>query len=326
MTRGWELIDTTTWTSTIRLGLAYGPLAFSPDSRMIAIEHHFNSYRRLDVADRGGDRPRDGADRRSRCRPAAQIAFSPDGTQLIASLLDRPLVRIWDLRAVRRRLAELDLDWSPPPAWGPPTPTQAPDITPRPPPYRVDRGQLDEWLKSRSDRRREQAVADAERAPHSRAGPTRGPRVAGGVLQQSRLGADRRGQVQPRPGSGGAPGQPGRRAGAGHRALRQYPRCRALPRRQVHGGHPHARTVAGREQQPLGPIRPLRPGHLPRQTGRGRTSPRLLRASHGVGESQSRTLSQDEKRTEWLPNRGRGGLGGFSPGLTGRRFRREPPG
>jgi serine/threonine protein kinase/WD40 repeat protein len=165
--RGWELFDTTSWTSKSRLGHAYGPLAFSPDSGIVAIDHPSHSYQgsiALVEAATGRELARfddpDGA-------RAVQIVFSPDGTQLIASLLDQPLVRIWDLRAVRRRLAELDLDWSPPPAWGSPTPAHAPDIAPRPPSYRVDRGQLDEWLKVAPKRRYEQVVADAE-ALHTR--------------------------------------------------------------------------------------------------------------------------------------------------------------
>jgi tetratricopeptide (TPR) repeat protein len=89
--------------------------------------------------------------------------FSADGTQLIATLLDQPLVRIWDLRAVRQRLAELGLDWSPPPVWKPATTSPAPHLTPRPLPYHVDRGQLDLWRKQAPIRRPEQAVADAEK-------------------------------------------------------------------------------------------------------------------------------------------------------------------
>jgi tetratricopeptide (TPR) repeat protein len=82
--------------------------------------------------------------------------------QLIASLKYQPYIRIWDLRAVRQRLAELDLDWSPPPAWGSAVPTTADFELPLPPSYRVDRGQLDEWIKLAPIKRREQAVADAE--------------------------------------------------------------------------------------------------------------------------------------------------------------------
>ena len=213
--RGWELIETTTWTAKTRLGHAVGAVAFSPDSGIVAIEHHSKSYEGsvalVEVAT-GRELARiddpDGA-------RAAQIVFSPDGTQLIATLLDQPLVRIWDLRAVRRRLAELDLDWSPPPAWGRATPSLAPDLTPRPPPYRVDRGQLDLWWKQSPIRRPEQAVADAEMLYAREPGQAEVRAWLADVLQQSRLGADRRGQIQPRPGSGAAPGSPGRRAGAG---------------------------------------------------------------------------------------------------------------
>jgi eukaryotic-like serine/threonine-protein kinase len=160
--RGWELLDTTTWLTKTRFGHAVGTVAFSPDSAIFAIENHSKSYEgsvALIEAATGRELARiddpDGA-------RAGEIVFSPDGTQLIATLLDQPLVRIWDLRAVRRRLAELDLDWSPAPAWGPAAPSLAPDLTPRPLPYRVDRGQLDLWWRQAPIRQPEQAVADAE--------------------------------------------------------------------------------------------------------------------------------------------------------------------
>ena len=42
------------------------------------------------------------------------MAFTPDGSQLVTTLVDRPYLRVWDLRAIRRRLAGLGLDWDPP--------------------------------------------------------------------------------------------------------------------------------------------------------------------------------------------------------------------
>src|SRR5262249_25515835 len=54
-------------------------------------------------------------------------------------------LRVWDLRAIRRRLAELRLDWDPPATFdSADTPDSFPPI---PKPFRVDRGQLDSWLK-----------------------------------------------------------------------------------------------------------------------------------------------------------------------------------
>jgi eukaryotic-like serine/threonine-protein kinase len=161
--RGWELLDTTNWVTKTRFGYAAGAVAFSPDSAVFAVENYSRSYdgsMALIEAETGRELARiddpDGA-------RAGQIVFSADGTQLIATLLDQPLVRIWDLRAVRQRLAELDLDWSPPPVWKPATTSPAPHLTPRPLPYRVDRGQLDLWRKQAPIWRPEQAVADAEK-------------------------------------------------------------------------------------------------------------------------------------------------------------------
>jgi Tfp pilus assembly protein PilF len=82
--------------------------------------------------------------------------------QLIALLKDQPHIRIWDLRAVRHRLAELNLDWSPSPTRGSAVPSILNFQLPPPPKYRVDRGQFDQWIKLASIKLREQTVADAE--------------------------------------------------------------------------------------------------------------------------------------------------------------------
>ena len=137
-------------------------MAFSPDSAILAHETYFKSYEGsialVEVAT-GRELARiadpDGA-------KAAEIVFSPDGMQLIAILPDQPHIRIWDLRAVRHRLAELDLDWSPPPTWGSTAPPALDFELPPPPKYRVDRGLLDRWIKQAPIKRREQAFADAE--------------------------------------------------------------------------------------------------------------------------------------------------------------------
>ena len=40
------------------------------------------------------------------------VTFSPDGSRLVVTTNDPPAVHVWDLRAVRRRLAEMGLDWN----------------------------------------------------------------------------------------------------------------------------------------------------------------------------------------------------------------------
>jgi serine/threonine protein kinase/WD40 repeat protein len=41
-------------------------------------------------------------------------SFSPDGSRLVVSTNDGPAAHVWDLRAIRRRLAQLGLDWDAP--------------------------------------------------------------------------------------------------------------------------------------------------------------------------------------------------------------------
>ena len=160
--RGWELIETETWTSRIRLGNREGPAAFSPDSAIFAHETYFKSYdgsiALVELAT-GRELARindpDGAS-------SYRIEFSPDGMQLIGVLSDQPYIRIWDLRSVRQRLAELDLDWSPPAAGASAAKSTKASGRPSPPTFRVDRGLLDHWIKLAPIKRREQAIADAE--------------------------------------------------------------------------------------------------------------------------------------------------------------------
>jgi eukaryotic-like serine/threonine-protein kinase len=161
--KGWELIETTSWASRISLGSTVGPIAFSADSAIVAIERDSQSYQgSVALVESSTGRELVQIDDPDGSR-TAEIVFTPDGTQMIATLLDQPVVRIWDLRAIRRRLAELGLDWSPGPTWALATATASasPDFASRPLPVRVDRGQLDEWLKIAPIKRHEQAVADA---------------------------------------------------------------------------------------------------------------------------------------------------------------------
>jgi serine/threonine protein kinase/WD40 repeat protein len=144
--QSWELFDTRTWEPRTVFGNAADVAAFSPDSATFAYEAFYEAQGgviALVEVTTGRELARlndpDGT-------KAAQIVFSPDGTELIAMVTGQPQIRIWDLRAVRRRLAGLDLDWSPSPSWGSPAPIPDPGTRPRP--YRVDRGQIDDWVRS----------------------------------------------------------------------------------------------------------------------------------------------------------------------------------
>ena len=45
----------------------------------------------------------------------ASASFSPDGSRLVVTTNDGPAVHVWDLRAIRRHLAKMGLDWDAPP-------------------------------------------------------------------------------------------------------------------------------------------------------------------------------------------------------------------
>jgi tetratricopeptide (TPR) repeat protein len=81
---------------------------------------------------------------------------------LVTTLLDRPYLRVWDLGAIRRRLAELRLDWDPPATFD--TAATPGSLPPIPKPFRVDRGDLDSRLAKISLNRLEAALADCEAA------------------------------------------------------------------------------------------------------------------------------------------------------------------
>ena len=158
--QGWELLESGTWASRIVSGNNAQAGVFSPDSATFAYETYFeNQGRAIALVDltTGRELARlndpDGTG-------ASQMVFSPDGTQLIATLSGQPQIRIWDLRAIRRRLADLNLDWSPSPSWGSPAPISDPGMPQRP--YRVDRGRMDDWVRSSHLKGPEQRFADAD--------------------------------------------------------------------------------------------------------------------------------------------------------------------
>ncbi len=273
--QGWELFETGTWESRIVFGNAASAGTFSPDSATFAYETYYETQGgaiALVEVTTGRELARlndpDGSS-------AGQMVFSPDGTQLIASLREQPRIRIWDLRAVRRRLADLNLDWSPSPPWGSPAPI--PDPAPLPRPVGVDRGRMDDWVRSSQWKGREQRVADADalwiQDPGRREVREWLAKSCNDLARalitgpESRRDPARALPLAPRPG-----------AQARRRQLPQYPGARSLPRRGLSGGHARDRAVPGHEPEPVGLLRPLHLGPLPRQTGRRRTVAVLLRS------------------------------------------------
>jgi serine/threonine protein kinase/WD40 repeat protein/Flp pilus assembly protein TadD len=95
-----------------------GPLAFSPDGRLLAVAHSGRAIRLLE--------PETGRLVATLTAPAelllADLRFSPDGGRLAAAT-EGHAVQLWDLRLIRQQLAEIGLDWDhpapPPPAAGP---------------------------------------------------------------------------------------------------------------------------------------------------------------------------------------------------------------
>ena len=57
-------------------------------------------------------------------REPERRTFSPDGSQLVVVTNDGPAVHVWDLRAIRKHLARMGLDWDAPPY---------PEVDPAPP-------------------------------------------------------------------------------------------------------------------------------------------------------------------------------------------------
>jgi WD40 repeat protein/tRNA A-37 threonylcarbamoyl transferase component Bud32 len=84
-----------------------GSFAFTPDSRVLALDAGFSQVRLVEV-DSGTEIARLTVPEQTRVAPQC---FSPDGTQLVAVGPESQSLYIWDLRALRAGLRELRLDW-----------------------------------------------------------------------------------------------------------------------------------------------------------------------------------------------------------------------
>jgi hypothetical protein len=87
--------------------IAGGDFAFSADSKILAVETGSGCVRLVDP-DTGREYARLEDPNQDR---AFRLAFSTDGSQLVAGTYDHPAIHIWDLRAIRAELARRDLDW-----------------------------------------------------------------------------------------------------------------------------------------------------------------------------------------------------------------------
>jgi hypothetical protein len=84
-----------------------GGAAFAPDGRVLALTGAFGQVRLVNP-DTGAELARLAVPEQTRLSPQC---FSPDGAQLVAIGGESRLLYIWDLRALRAELKELDLDW-----------------------------------------------------------------------------------------------------------------------------------------------------------------------------------------------------------------------
>jgi WD40 repeat protein len=107
------------------------PPAFTPDGRLVVLELAPGI---LHLQEAAGGRVLARLEEPHRDRPA-WLGFSPDGSQLVNQAHYARVLRVWDLRAIRRQLADWKLDWEqrpyPPPAVS----------TAEPLPVRLDPGQ-----------------------------------------------------------------------------------------------------------------------------------------------------------------------------------------
>ena len=103
--------DTDTWAirrkDALDLGSAVaGPLAFSPDGKLLAVAANRRDIRLLN--------PVTGEELATLTAPdpvnLSRLAFCADGSRLAATAIGRS-IQLWDLRTLRRELAKLGLDW-----------------------------------------------------------------------------------------------------------------------------------------------------------------------------------------------------------------------
>ncbi len=80
---------------------------FSPDGKLVVLETGLGVARLID-ADTGKEYARLEDPNQHR---ADHFAFTPDGTKLVCATGEGYCVHIWDLQAIRRVLAEMNLDW-----------------------------------------------------------------------------------------------------------------------------------------------------------------------------------------------------------------------
>ena len=128
--RLWEV---GTWREARRIG-GIG-LCFAPDGRSLVVQDA-NKVIRLVETETGRTLAR--FESPDLCT-VGWATFSPDGARLVVTTNDGPAVHVWDLRAIRRRLARMGLDWDAP-AYSDDDPADSSALSL--PPLKVDYGPL----------------------------------------------------------------------------------------------------------------------------------------------------------------------------------------
>jgi tetratricopeptide (TPR) repeat protein len=120
------------WREGPQLGVG-AAFAFSPDGKLLAADTAHGAVRLVDP-----DTGREYAQLENPNQDRALfLSFSPDGTQLVTTKGDSQSIHVWDLRAIRQRLAKMGLDWDLP------TYSPAPEVNKSPPlQIQVDLGSL----------------------------------------------------------------------------------------------------------------------------------------------------------------------------------------
>ena len=103
-----KLWTTGTWALARELGGA--GLCFSPDSRLVALLDASKIIRLVEVETGRVIARLESPD----SGDVVFATFSPDGSRLVLVPDNNPAVHVWDLRAIRKRLAAMGLDWDAP--------------------------------------------------------------------------------------------------------------------------------------------------------------------------------------------------------------------
>jgi serine/threonine protein kinase/WD40 repeat protein len=119
-----QIVPVGNWNQGIALEQVKGPLCFSPSSDLLAAETGTGAVQCFDP-ETGRKLIRFEAPYQDRSN---WLAFTPEGTRLVASCYEKRCIHVWDLRLIRQELHDLGLDWDTQPF----APVGEPDKRPQP--------------------------------------------------------------------------------------------------------------------------------------------------------------------------------------------------